>query len=73
MEGNAEDFFSHLAGASFIHHCLIMIVSVADLRGSGSGGLTPPPPLLGLPSKNLMCIEKRHHNMSRPTQYITVY
>ena len=47
MEGNAEDFFSHLAGASFIHHCLIMIVSVADLRGSGSGGLTPPPPSLG--------------------------
>ena len=33
--------------------------------GGGLGGLNPPP--LGLPSKNLMCIEKRHHNMSRPT------
>ena len=40
--------------------------SVADLRGGGGlGGLNPPP--LGLPSKNLMCIEKRHHNISRPT------
>ena len=42
--------------------------AVADLRGGGGGlgGLNPPPPL-ELPSKNLMCIEKRHHNMSRPT------
>ena len=32
--------------------------------GGGLGGLNPP---LGLPSKNWMCIEKRHHNMSRPT------
>ena len=32
--------------------------------GGGLGGLNPP---LGLPSKNVMCIEKRHHNMSRPT------
>ena len=44
MEGNAEDFFSHLAGASFIHHCLIMIVSVADLRGVVQGVNPPPPP-----------------------------
>ena len=28
MEGKAEEFFSHLAGASFIHHCLIVIVWV---------------------------------------------
>ena len=32
--------------------------------GGGFRGFKPP---LGLPSKNLMCIEKRHHNMSRPT------
>ena len=46
-----------------------IVKAVADLRGGGGGlgGLTPPP--LGLPSKNLMCIEKRHHNISRPTQY----
>ena len=43
--------------------------AVADLYGGGLGGLTPPPPL-GLPSKNL--IEKRHHNMSRPTQYVPI-
>ena len=43
---------------------------MADLRGGGGfRGFKPPPPL-GLPSKNLMCIEKRHHNMSRPTQYV---
>ena len=35
--------------------------------GGGFRGFKPPPPPLGLPSKNLMCIEKRHHNMSRPT------
>ena len=46
-------------------------MSVADLGGGGLGGLNPPPPL-GLPSKNLMCIEKRHHNMSRPTQYVPI-
>ena len=40
--------------------------------GGGLGGLNPPPPPLGLPSKNLMCIEKRHHNMSRPTQYVPI-
>ena len=48
-----------------------MIYTVADLGGGGGlGGLNPPP--LGLPSKNLMCIEKRHHNMSRPTQYVPI-
>ena len=44
-------------------------IPVADL-GGGLGGLNPPP--LGLPSKYLMCIEKRHHNMSRPTQYVPI-
>ena len=34
--------------------------------GGGLGGLTPPPPL-GLPSKNLMCIEKRHHYVQTHT------
>ena len=40
--------------------------------GGGLGGLNHPPPPLGLPSKNLMCIEKCHHNMSRPTQYVPI-
>ena len=35
--------------------------------GGGLGGLTPPPPSLGLPSKNLMCIEKRHHYVQTHT------
>ena len=35
--------------------------------GGGGGGFRGFKPPLGLPSKNLMCIEKRHHNMSRPT------
>ena len=43
-------------------------IPVADLRGGGGGGGLA----LGLPSKNLMCIEKRHHNMSRPTQYVPI-
>ena len=45
--------------------------SVADL-GGGFRGFKPPP--LGLPKKKkkLMCIEKRHHNMSRPTQYVPI-
>ena len=34
--------------------------------GGGLGGLNPPPPL-GLPSKNLMCIEKRHHYVQTHT------
>ena len=33
-------------------------------RGGGLGGLNPP---LGLPSKNLMCIEKRHHYVQTHT------
>ena len=41
------------------------------IYGGGVRGFNPPPPL-GLPSKNLMCIEKRHHNMSRPTQYVPI-
>ena len=47
------------------------IGSGGSTGGGGVGGLNPPPPL-GLPSKNLMCIEKRHHNMSRPTQYVPI-
>ena len=44
--------------------------AVADLRGGGFRGFKPP---LGLPKKKkLMCIEKRHHNMSRPTQYVPI-
>ena len=35
--------------------------------GGGLGGLNPPPPPLGLPSKNLMCIEKRHHYVQTHT------
>ena len=43
-------------------------ISVADLRGGGGlGGLNSPPPPLGLPSKNLMCIEKRHHYVQTHT------
>ena len=41
------------------------ILSGGSTGGGGLRGFKPPP--LGLPSKNLMCIEKRHHNMSRPT------
>ena len=33
--------------------------------GGGFRGLKPPP--LGLPSKNLMCIEKRHHYVQTHT------
>ena len=54
------------------HTCRVQIsgnTSGGSTGGGGLGGLNPPPPL-GLPSKNLMCIEKRHHNMSRPTQYV---
>ena len=41
---------------------------VADLPGGGGlGGLNPHPPPLGLPSKNLMCIEKRHHYVQTHT------
>ena len=51
----------------------VCVCAVADLRGGGLG-FKPPPPPLGLPIKikNLMCIEKRHHNMSRPTQYVPI-
>ena len=49
-------------------------ISVADLTGGGGGrglgGLNPPP--LGCQVKMLMCIEKRHQNMSRPTQYVPI-
>ena len=39
--------------------------AVADLRGGGGfRGFKPP---LGLPSKNLMCIEKRHHYVQTHT------
>ena len=34
--------------------------------GGGVRGFKPPPPL-GLPSKNLMCIEKRHHYVQTHT------
>ena len=47
-------------------HEYFKVSSGGSTGGGGLGGLNPPPPL-GLPSKNLMCIEKRHHNMSRPT------
>ena len=42
--------------------------------GGGLGGLNPPPPPpLGCQKKKkIMCIEKRHHNMSRPTQYVPI-
>ena len=42
------------------------------IYGGGGGGFRGFKPPLGLPSKNLMCIEKRHHNMSRPTQYVPI-
>ena len=39
----------------------------------GFRGFKPPPPL-GCQKKIIiiMCIEKRHHNMSRPTQYVPI-
>ena len=40
--------------------------------GGGLGGLNPPPLGCQVKIKNLMCIEKRHHNMSRPTQYVPI-
>ena len=46
--------------------------SVADL-GGGFRGFNPPPPPLGLPSKNLMCIEKRHHNNYVQTHTVCSY
>ena len=36
------------------------------IYGGSLGGFKPPPPL-GLSSKNLMCIEKRHHNVQTHT------
>ena len=47
---------------------VLLKLSVADLRGGGFRGFNPhPPPPLGLPSKNLMCIEKRHHYVQTHT------
>ena len=40
---------------------------VADLRGGGGGGFRGFKPPLGLPSKNVMCIEKRHHYVQTHT------
>ena len=65
------DLFSWLGGGRLGDHCPSR-GSEATERGrqwriyGGGGGLGGFKPPLGLPSKNLMCIEKRHHNMSRP-------
>ena len=61
-------YFNSISPQHTTHNsCHIRTGSVADLRGGGGlGGLNPPPPL-GLPSKNLMCIEKRHHYVQTHT------
>ena len=49
--------------------CLRPTCYARNSSGGSTGGgdkvFTPPPRPLGLPSENVMCIEKRHH-VSRP-------
>ena len=56
--------FNYILNTFHLTVCVCVCVCSGGSTGGGFRGFKPP---LGLPSKNLMCIEKRHHNMSRPT------
>ena len=62
-----------LMGMHGLGSCVTIVfkyMPVADLRGGFRG--FKPPPWAAKKKKKLMCIEKRHHNMSRPTQYVPI-